>query len=150
MSLTRMIRTQGLRTIIWLCVVAAVGNRWFIHVQAADTHLGFDVANASVPLVAIERGGPAKDGIPALTDPKVTASGDAHFMQDTDRVVGLALNGHARAYPIKILNWHEVANDEVGGIPIAISGPRLGEELELIPAVHTTWGDWRSQEKTAT
>jgi hypothetical protein len=52
MSLTRLLRTQGLRTIIWLCVIAAVGQRWFNHVQAADTHLGFDVANASVPLAA--------------------------------------------------------------------------------------------------
>jgi len=74
----------------------------------------------TVPRDEILPGGPPKDGIPALTNPKVEAI-DADLNIRTDaRVIGVTLGGEARAYPIPILNYHEIVNDELGGVPIAV------------------------------
>jgi len=81
---------------------------------------GFDVANASVPTQAIQRGGPPKDGIPAIDRPKFVPAG-AVRLADEDRVLGVALNGVARAYPVRILNWHEVVNDRFGERAIVVT-----------------------------
>ncbi|MEW6683344.1 MAG: DUF3179 domain-containing protein [Nitrospirota bacterium] len=183
---------------------------------------GFDLTMRSVPLDQIVSGGPPRDGIPALTDPAfvpassaallrhpcgdkpvdenppgLSPGGFCGFLQDDDRVIGIQLNEQAKAYPIKILNWHEVVNDRVGGAPVvvtycplcgtgmvfdalihdrralfgvsgllyqsdvllydrdteslwsqlrqeAMTGPRIGTRLTLLPALHTTWGAWRT------
>ncbi len=81
---------------------------------------GFDIANSSLPANAIQRGGPPKDGIPAIDDPKfvpATTSG----LGAGDRVLGLVINGVARAYPIRILNWHEVVNDRFADRAVVVS-----------------------------
>ncbi len=80
----------------------------------------FDMENLQVPRERVRSGGPPKDGIPSLTDPKTAPVGDADFMRPDDRVVGVTINGESRAYPIKVLNWHECYNDTLGGVPIAV------------------------------
>ncbi|MEP7281315.1 MAG: DUF3179 domain-containing protein [Rubrivivax sp.] len=85
-----------------------------------DTN-GFDVGNASVPLSAIQRGGPPKDGIPAIDQPKFVGADQAGFLKDGDRVLGLVLGGEPRAYPVRILNWHEVVNDRFGKRAVLVS-----------------------------
>ena len=82
---------------------------------------GFDVSNASIPLSAIKSGGPPRDGIPALQQPAFIAADQPGAPQPQQRVLGLTINGDARAYPIAILNWHELVNDQVGGQPVLIS-----------------------------
>lgn len=74
-----------------------------------------------VPLEKIVSGGPPKDGIPSIDNPRFVRSGDATFMQDGDIVVGLRQNGITKAYPLKILVWHEIVNDGIGGRPIAVT-----------------------------
>ena len=86
--------------------------------QPAAAYNGFDVANASVPATAIARGGPPKDGIPAIDRPKFVPATRAGLADD-DRVLGVALDGAARAYPVRILNWHEVVNDRFGDRAVA-------------------------------
>jgi hypothetical protein len=81
---------------------------------------GFDVSAATVPLSAIERGGPPKDGIPAIDQPKFVTASQASLQPD-DRVLALNRNGVARAYPVRILNWHEVVNDRVGAEAIVVT-----------------------------
>ena len=66
-------------------------------------------------------GGVRKDGIPALKSPKSVAAGEAAFLDDGEAVFGIERNGEARAYPQRILDWHELANDVVGGEPLALS-----------------------------
>lgn len=81
---------------------------------------GFDLRGALVPLDAIERGGPPRDGIPAIDRPKfVTAARSG--LQPGDRVLGISHKGVARAYPVRILNWHEVVNDRLAGDPVAVT-----------------------------
>jgi len=83
---------------------------------------GFNYSKHSIPVDEIFAGGPAKDGIPALSQPKFVAAKNAkHYMKDEDRVLGLARNGQAKAYPIKILNWHEIVNDTIGSQAVVVT-----------------------------
>lgn len=82
---------------------------------------GFDLGNAQIPIAAIERGGPPRDGIPALDAPRFTAVAQTHWLKPQDRVLGIHHNGVARAYPVAILNWHEIVNDRIGGKPVAVT-----------------------------
>jgi len=82
----------------------------------------FDITKRSVPKDAFHDGGPPKDGIPALDRPRfVTAGEAAAFLKDKDQVIGVYRNGEAKAYPLKVLVWHELVNDEIGGRPSTVS-----------------------------
>ena len=75
-----------------------------------------------VPLNEIVSGGPPQDGIPSIDNPKFVSVSEADkFLQDADQVVGLNVNGDIRAYPLQILVWHEIVNDNVGGTPVAVT-----------------------------
>jgi hypothetical protein len=68
------------------------------------------------------RGVIPKDGIPAIDDPKFDTVAEAReWLVDRSPVIALEIDGEARAYPQSILLWHEIVNDEVGGIPVAIT-----------------------------
>ena len=82
---------------------------------------GFALDNAIVPRTEILSGGPPKDGIPALLKPKFVDADRAEFMKAEDQIIGVLISGQPRAYPIKILNWHEVVNDSVADNPIAVT-----------------------------
>ena len=82
---------------------------------------GFDIEGALVPADEILAGGPPRDGIPSIDNPKFAPANGADFMDDDDYVIGVVVKGEARAYPIKILNWHEVVNDEINGERIAVT-----------------------------
>ena len=82
---------------------------------------GFTLDNAIVPKEEILAGGPPKDGIPALLKPKFVSAEKADFLSPEDQVIGVVLQGQPKAYPIKILNWHEVVNDDGGDLPIAVT-----------------------------
>ena len=88
---------------------------------SAGSKNGFDISNASIPADQILAGGPPKDGIPALSDPKLLNAVDASYLQPNDRVIGVELDGTARAYPIAILNWHEIVNDEINNQKYAVT-----------------------------
>lgn len=66
-------------------------------------------------------GGVNKDGIPALMNPPFTSAGEATHLSADESVFGVRINGDARAYPFRIMDWHEMANDVVGGQPVALS-----------------------------
>ena len=82
---------------------------------------GFDLSNAQIPDTAIERGGPPRDGIPALDAPRFESVQQARWLKAEDRLLGIQRNGVARAYPVAILNWHEIVNDVIGGEAVAIT-----------------------------
>lgn len=82
---------------------------------------GFNLDTAIVPRDEILAGGPPKDGIPAILEPEFIAPAKAGFLEESDPVIGVTIGAEARAYPIKILNWHEVVNDTVNGIPIVVT-----------------------------
>ena len=82
---------------------------------------GFDLSRHNVPKSEILSGGPPKDGIPSIDRPKFVSAKKVNFLKLNDRVIGYFHNGVAKAYAIKILNWHEIVNDEVGGQPVVVS-----------------------------
>ncbi|MBT5550635.1 MAG: DUF3179 domain-containing protein [Nitrospina sp.] len=77
---------------------------------------GFDTSRHSIPVDDIYDGGPGKDGIPAILQPKFISAdqADKSLLKKSDRVLGIVHQGQAKAYPIKILNWHEIVNDRAG------------------------------------
>ncbi len=86
----------------------------------------FDLRASIIPVGEIFSGGPPKDGIPALTSPTMLSAEEAKYLKPTDRVVGIVSGGvisggRARAYPLKILNQHEVVNDRLGKLPVAVT-----------------------------
>jgi len=92
----------------------------FLFQPRPDVQAVFDTSNLQLPQERLLSGGPPKDGIPSITDPATVSIMDADFMLDDDRIVGVTLNGESRAYPIKVLNYHECYNDTLGGVPIAV------------------------------
>lgn len=88
---------------------------------AAATKNGFDLDGALVPVADIVSGGPPRDGIPALNDPEMIPASEAGYLHSGDRVLGVTIGKEARAYPVKILNWHEVVNDRVGDQRFVVS-----------------------------
>jgi hypothetical protein len=74
----------------------------------------------TVPPDQIVNGGPPRDGIPSIDNPNFVSANDA-TLQDMDLVLGLNINGDIRAYPLNILVWHEIVNDFVDDIPVAIT-----------------------------
>jgi hypothetical protein len=77
---------------------------------------GFDTSRHSIPIDDIYDGGPGKDGIPVILHPKFFSvkEADRSFLKNNDRALGIIHQDRAKAYPIKILNWHEIVNDHIG------------------------------------
>lgn len=86
-----------------------------------DSLNGFDLSSLSVPRTEIAEGGPVRDGIPALTDPKFVPGRSAAWLAYDDRVLGISRNGVAKAYPLQIMGWHEVVNDRFGSEPVLVT-----------------------------
>ena len=83
----------------------------------------WDFSRHSIPLNDILSGGPAKDGIPAIDRPRFVPASKASrtFLNDGDRIIALVVNGKKKAYPLKILNWHEIVNDSIGGRRVVVT-----------------------------
>ena len=102
---------------------------------------GFVLEPASVPEAEILRGGPPRDGIPALVRPPVLPAAAAPW-HDDELVVGVVRSDQARAYPIAVLDWHELVNDQLGGEPVLVSycplcGTALVFDRRIGGRVHT-------------
>jgi len=83
---------------------------------------GFDDSTTkSVALEDLHQGCPARDCIPSIDAPKYVAAADATHVADDDMVLAIALDGDNRAWPARILDRHEIVNDTIGGVPIAIT-----------------------------
>ena len=81
-----------------------------------------DFTRHAMPYDEILSGGVPKDGIPSIDKPVFVSLDEAAAeIPDSEPVIGLIVNGDARAYPLRILTWHEIVNDEVGGVPVAVT-----------------------------
>ena len=75
----------------------------------------------TIRIEEITWGGVIKDGIPALTNPKLIAAAKANYVTPGELVFGDEIKGDARAYPLRILDWHEMFNDVIGGVPVSLA-----------------------------
>jgi Protein of unknown function (DUF3179) len=81
-----------------------------------------DFSKHSVPLSEFQSGGPPRDGIPPIDEPKPTSQADAEeWLSEREPVLVVEVGDQVRAYPIQILVWHEIVNDTLGGRPIAVT-----------------------------
>jgi hypothetical protein len=75
--------------------------------------------NARIRLDEVRWGGVKQDGIPPLHNPKMLSASEANYLEDDNIVFGIEVNGDFRAYPKRILAWHEMFTDRVGGVDVA-------------------------------
>lgn len=91
----------------------------------------FNADNLSIEASEIFAGGPPKDGIPALTDPKVEETSKAKYAKN-NRIVVVTVEGQTRGYPINILNWHEAVNDKIGETPFTVIYCPLCDSVSIV------------------
>lgn len=80
-----------------------------------------DFSQSSIDFNEILSGGPPRDGIPSIDDPKFVAAKDISNLGALEPVIRLDVNGDIRAYPLQVMTWHEIVNDIVGGTPVAVT-----------------------------
>ena len=76
------------------------------------------------PLIDLDdllSGGPPPDGIPALDDPKFDTASEVDWLEDDEPLLSLTLGGETRGYPLRVMTWHEIANDTVGDVPVTVT-----------------------------
>lgn len=125
-----------LAVVTFLCGTGLNAQRAiFVEENYADED--FDLSNAELPSWEIIPGGPGKDGIPALTDPHFTTARSDKWLKEEDLVIGVTMNGVAKAYPIRVLNYHEVINDDFKGQRVAITySPLCGSAMAYRTSTH--------------
>jgi hypothetical protein len=97
---------------------------------------GFLIEEPLVPADSIEKGGPPRNGIPALHSPLFVSADAADFLEDDDRVLGISIGDTAKAYPVRILNHHEIVNDWISQRRVIVTYcPLCGSGIAFSPAV---------------
>jgi hypothetical protein len=117
--------------VAWRLIIIATASRADVVGDGRDVATyGFDLSTTLVPTEQIVAGGVPKDGIPAFVAPptvpgsrvkQINEAKRGKLLVPSDRVIGVSVGDEARAYPIRMLNWHEVANDTLGGREIAVT-----------------------------
>ena len=100
---------------------------WGVAALAAPSFWKHEWPNTDFSVTSVENwveimsGGPGRDGIPALIDPAFEPVGAKSGLGAREAVIALEILGEARAYPLRYLMWHEIVNDELGGVPVAVT-----------------------------
>ena len=105
-------------TVIWLALASgalAAPADW----SAEWPHTDF--TKRTIDLAEVRSGGPSKDGIPSIDSPQFKRVGEVADLPPTEPVIALSVEGETRAYPLRILTWHEIVNDTIGGVPVAVT-----------------------------
>ena len=84
-------------------------------------HADWDFSRSSIATNEIMSGGPPKDGIPALMKPNFIPGKQSDFMRPDEKVLGVVVDGVVKAYPTRILSWHELVNDKFGDTAVLVS-----------------------------
>ena len=113
-----MIVCRALAAILVLTAVAAGADPAAWRAEWPRT----DFARATVDLSEVRSGGPPRDGIPAIDDPRFVAVAEKTGLAPREPVMTLEIDGaQPRAYPVRYLMWHEIVNDRVAGVPVAVT-----------------------------
>jgi hypothetical protein len=114
----RLLALSWLAVFVVLMATSAVSaNPRFWKLSWPDT----DFSWTSVDFGSIMSGGPPKDGIPSIDKPAFTPLAKYKGAADSEPVITFAHKGDARAYPLRVLIWHEIVNDTVGGLPVSVT-----------------------------
>lgn len=80
-----------------------------------------DFSRTAITWPEVLSGGPPKDGIPPIDNPQFASVDQVSAIAPTSPVISIEIGGDARAYPFSVLIWHEIVNDSIGGVPVAIT-----------------------------
>jgi len=106
------------------------------NLSVAQSKNGFNLQGSLIPIENILSGGPPKDAIPAIDKPSFVAADRASFLADESAVIGINYQGLSKAYPINILNWHEIVNDTFNHIPVVITFcPLCGSGMAFLASI---------------
>ncbi|NCO62379.1 MAG: DUF3179 domain-containing protein [Flavobacteriales bacterium] len=109
-----------------------------------DSESGSGNVTWSIPQSQVLDGGPGKDGIPALVNPNFVNIQSINYLNDTDFVLGFKQGEDVRAYPHAILDWHEIVNDNIGSVSVAVTYcPLTGTGIgwnRILKGKETTFG----------
>ncbi len=100
---------------------SAFQSKMFARIDPKFTIFIYPDVKHEIRLEEIAWGGVLKDGIPALTNPDLIKASEADYLTDSEPVFGVAINGDVRAYPYRIMDWHEMLNDVIGGVPVSLA-----------------------------
>jgi len=90
--------------------------------RSATQSWGTNWNKHTVDYTELLSGGPPRDGIPSIDEPKFIGQQEAQqWLAGNEPVIALEINGDARAYPLQILTWHEIVNDTVGDVPVIVT-----------------------------
>lgn len=114
--------------IVFIIIIAVALGAYFSigGDKGSDVKNNIENMNTSNPTSLIDEseilsGGPGKDGIPSIDNPKFVNSNDADFLNSDDIGLGLIVGSEVRFYPYQILVWHEIVNDVIDGVPVAVT-----------------------------
>lgn len=92
----------------------------------------FNTKDLRIDAALLRDAGPPKDAVAAITGPTLVSADEANLIDGDERVIGVVHGGEARAYPVSILNLHQIINDELGGDPIAVSFCPLCDSVVVV------------------
>ncbi|MEX2497834.1 MAG: DUF3179 domain-containing protein [Wenzhouxiangellaceae bacterium] len=110
-------RIGALSLLGWFAIQAAISQPGSLDKEFPET----DFSNSIVDFDEIQSGGPPRDGIPALDDPRFIPADRADWLHPEEPVIVVAVDEESRAYPLQIMIWHEIVNDTINGVPLAIT-----------------------------
>ncbi|WP_367390918.1 DUF3179 domain-containing protein [Lewinella sp. LCG006] len=139
--MNKVFRSFLLMAAVMIVCVTGLNAQRAIFVEESFADEDFNLSNSELPSWEIIQGGPGKDGIPALTDPDFTTARSDKWLTEEDLVIGVTLNGVTKAYPIRVLNYHEIINDDFKGERVAITySPLCGSAMAYRTETHEqTW-----------
>jgi hypothetical protein len=120
----RMLPLLASMLILEVSLLAGCGDTELIRKESQDVFPGWktNVEKLTIDLSELISGGPPKDGIPSIDNPQFVAIEDANqWLEDKEPVITVEIDDDARAYPLQILIWHEIVNDEIHEIPITVT-----------------------------
>jgi Protein of unknown function (DUF3179) len=88
---------------------------------ALDNPSAKSLPRPTIDPAQLRLGGPPPDGIPAIDHPRFEPAGQVDWLDPREPVLAFDLGTDARAYPVRILIWHEIVNDTIGGVPVAVT-----------------------------
>jgi len=109
-------------TVVSLLVLSPAANAQSQDASRLLQSFDTDRSKYNIDLSTLQAGGPPKDGIPSIDNPSFESVEDARsWIEPQEPVIALVVKGEARAYPLQILTFHEIVNDRVGGVPVAVT-----------------------------
>ena len=123
-------------TLLLLVAFPVAAQRAFDTDILAETFAFDDSTRKAIALSDLIQGCPRRDCIPSINNPKYVSVSAAKHMNDDDIVLALSLKGYQRAWPARILDQHEIVNDVIAGIPVAITWcPLCGSAVGVVRAL---------------